>query len=44
MREISSHKKEIHLCYSLLIFAVTNMLGAKVDKTVREKLVWHGIG
>jgi len=37
-------RHELHPCHSLLIFAITNMQRAKVDKTIREMLVGHATG
>ena len=38
---IGSHRNEIHPCHSFRIFAITNMIRAKVNDAIREMLVGH---
>jgi integrase len=38
------YRYELHPCHSLRIFAVTQMQGARIDKTIREMLVGHSTG
>ena len=41
---IGSHRNEIHPCHSFRIFAITNMIRAKVNDAIREMLVGHSTG